>query len=134
MSKTPITLEYYIPMAYDTNKLYEQAIEHIEKNNLFFIEDVCAYLGISKDTFYRHFPLESDESNSIKERLNKNAMRTKVSIRSKLHQSTSPAGLLALYKLLATEDERRALSMEYRDHTTKGEKIELPPWVRNVAE
>lgn len=121
-------------MAYKTSELYERAIEAIDQNNLFFISDVIAYLGISSETYYNHFPLESKESNAIKERLNKNAMRTKVSIRSKLHQSTSPAGLLALYKLLATEDERRALSMEYRDHTSKGEKIELPPWVRNVAE
>lgn len=134
MSKTPITLEYYIPMAYKTSELYEQAIEHIEKHNLFFVSDVVSYLGIAESTFYEHFPTDSEKSKAIKERLNKNAMRTKVSIRSKLHQSTSPAGLLALYKLLATEDERRALSMEYRDHTTKGEKIELPPWVRNVAE
>ena len=121
-------------MAYDTNKLYEQAIQHIEQNNLFFVSDVVSYLGIAESTFYDHFPTDSEKSKAIKERLNKNAMRTKVSIRSKLHQSTSPTGLLALYKLLATEDERRALSMEYRDHTSKGEKIELPPWVRNVAE
>jgi|31_taG_2_1085359.scaffolds.fasta_scaffold48996_1 hypothetical protein len=132
-NKRPITLEYYIPMAYKTNELYDKALEEIDKNNLFFIEDVVAYLGISKPTFYDHFPVDSNEMNDIKERLNKNKMRTKVSIRSKLHQSTSPAGLLALYKLLATEDERKALAMEYRDHTSNGEKIELPPWVKNVA-
>ena len=132
-NKRPITLEYYIPMAYKTNELYEKAIQEIDKNNLFFSSDVIAYLGISEQTFYNHFPVESKELEDIKERLNKNKMRTKVSIRSKLHQSTSPAGLLALYKLLATEDERRALAMEYRDHTSNGEKIELPPWVKNVA-
>ena len=121
-------------MAYKTEDLYKKAIDAIKSNNLFFLTDVYSYLGISHDTFYKHFPLESEKMDAIKERLNKNAMRTKVSIRSKLHQSTSPTGLLALYKLLATEDERRALSMEYRDHTSKGEKIELPPWVRNVAE
>ncbi len=110
-------------MAYDTQTLYERALDEIDKNNLFFIEDVVAYLGIAKSTFYDHFPDDSNESNNIKEKLNKNKMRTKVSIRSKLHKSTSPAGLLALYKLLATNDERRALSMEYREHSGK---IELP--------
>jgi hypothetical protein len=110
-------------MAYNTSELYQQALEEIDKNNLFFIEDVVAYLGIDKSTFYKHFPIDSNESNAIKERLNKNAMRTKVSIRSKLHQSKSPAGLLALYKLLATNDERKALAMEYREHS--GE-VKLP--------
>jgi len=104
-------------MAYDTKKLYNQALEEIDKNNLFFVEDVVAYLGIAKPTFYEHFPIDSNEMNAIKEKLNKNAMRTKVSIRSKLHQSKSPASLLALYKLLATNDERKALAMEYREHS-----------------
>jgi hypothetical protein len=110
-------------MAYKTEKLFEQAIEAIDQNNLFFVEDVVAYLGIAKPTFYDHFPIDSNEMNAIKEKLNKNAMRTKVSIRSKLHQSKSPAGLLALYKLLATNDERKALAMEYREHS--GE-VKLP--------
>jgi hypothetical protein len=110
-------------MAYKTSELYERALEEIDKNNLFFIEDVVAYLGIAKPTFYEHFPIDSNEMNAIKEKLNKNAMRTKVSIRSKLHQSKSPTGLLALYKLLATNDERKALAMEYREHS--GE-VKLP--------
>ena len=110
-------------MAYKTSELYERALEEIDKNNLFFVEDVVAYLGIAKPTFYEHFPIDSNEMNAIKEKLNKNAMRTKVSIRSKLHQSKSPTGLLALYKLLATNDERKALAMEYREHS--GE-VKLP--------
>ena len=117
-------------MAYKTEDLYERALKEIDKNNLFFLEDVYAYLSISSSTFYDHFPLESKESKDIKERLNKNKMKTKVSIRSKLHQSTSPAGLLALYKLLATNDERRALSMEYREHS--GEmNLTLPKFLEN---
>ena len=113
-------------MAYKTSELYEKAIESIDQNNLFFISDVIAYLGISSETYYNHFPLESKESNTIKEKLNKNAMRTKVSIRSKLHQSKSPAGLLALYKLLATNEERKALAMEYREHNiVKFPKLEI---------
>jgi len=104
-------------MAYKTSELYERAIEDIDKNNLFFVSDVVAYLGIAESTFYEHFPPDSEKSKAIKEKLNKNAMRTKVSIRSKLHQSKSPASLLALYKLLATNDERKALAMEYREHS-----------------
>jgi hypothetical protein len=110
-------------MAYNTKELYENAIKVIDQNNLFFISDIIAYLGISTETYYKHFPLESKESKAIKEKLNKNAVRTKVSIRSKLHQSKTPVGLLALYKLLATNDERKALAMEYREHS--GE-VKLP--------
>lgn len=110
-------------MAYNKKDLYKNALNAIKEFNLFFIEDACAYLGVSKDTFYRHFPLESDESNAIKEELDKNKARTKISIRSKLHKSTSPTGLLALYKLICTPEERKALSMQHHDHTSEGEKI-----------
>jgi len=110
-------------MAYKTEDLYKDALGVIKEYNLFFVADVLAYLGISKDTFYRHFPLESDESNAIKEELDKNKARTKISIRSKLHKSTSPTGLLALYKLICTDEERKALSMQHHDHTSEGEKI-----------
>ncbi len=38
---------------YDKNKLYEQSKEAIEKNNLFFIEDIVAWLPCSKATFLK---------------------------------------------------------------------------------
>jgi hypothetical protein len=43
-------------MAYDKKKIYEQAEESIKKNNLFFIEDIVAFLPCSKPTFYDFFP------------------------------------------------------------------------------
>lgn len=113
-------------MAYKTKKLYDEALRAIDENNLFFVDDVCAYLGINRSTFYKHFPIDSNKSNAIKDKLSKNKMRTKVSIRSKLHKSQAPAALLALYKLLATEDERRALSMEYKKHTVEVEQPLFP--------
>ena len=110
-------------MAYKTNNLYKNALDVIKEYNLFFVEDACAYLGVAKPTFYKHFPIDSNEMNAIKEALDKNKARTKISIRSKLHSSTSPTGLLALYKLICTDEERKALSMQHFDHTSEGEKI-----------
>ena len=110
-------------MAYKKKELYRKSLELIDSHNLFFISDVSSYLGISRETFYKHFPLDSDEMDTIKDAIEKNKAKIKVSIRSKLHKSTSPTGLLALYKLICTDEERKALSMQYNDHTTDGEKI-----------
>jgi len=110
-------------MAYKKEDLYNQAVDLIRRNRHFFIEDVISYMGISKSTFYKYFPIESNEMNSLKDELVKNKIEIKTSIRSKLHSSTSPTALLALYKLVCSDDERRKLSMEYRDHTTNGEPI-----------
>ena len=59
-------------MAYDKNKLYDQAKEAIEKHNLFFIEDIVAFIPCSKPTFYEHFHLDSDELNNLKVLLEQN--------------------------------------------------------------
>lgn len=111
-------------MAYDQKKIYEQAQEQIKKNNLFFIEDIVAFIPCTKTTFYEFFPLDSDEMNTLKGMLDENKVKTKSAIRSKLFKGNKAAELLALYKLICTDEERDALSMQRFDHTTKGEKIE----------
>lgn len=103
-------------MAYDKKKIYEQSIEAITKNNLFFIEDVVAFLPCGKVTFYEYFPLESNEMNTIKERLEQNKIKTKSAIRAKLFKGEKAAELLALYRLICTPEERQNLNQSYIDH------------------
>ena len=56
-------------MAYKTKELYEKAKKAIEENNLFFIEDIVAFLPCNKNTFYNHFPVDSNEIHDLKELL-----------------------------------------------------------------
>ena len=112
-------------MAYDKAKLYEQAKDAIEKNNLFFIEDIVAFIPCSKQTFYDYFPVDSDEMDTLKEMLEQNKIKTKSGIRAKLWKSEKAAELLALYRLIATPEEHQKLNQSYIDHTSKGEKIEI---------
>ena len=111
-------------MRYDKKKLYEQAKEAVTKNNLFFIEDVVAFLPCHKATFYEYFPIDSDELNDIKERLDQNKIKTKSAIRAKLYKSDKASELLALYRLIATKEEHQRLNQSYVDHTTDGDKIQ----------
>lgn len=112
-------------MAYDKTKILEQAKEAIKDNNLFFIEDVVAFLPIAKKTYYEYFPLESDESNELREMLEQNKIKTKSGIRAKLWKSSKAAELLALYRLIATPEEHRLLNQSYLDMTSKGKQIPL---------
>lgn len=112
-------------MRYDKNEIFEKAKQAIIDNSLYFIEDVVAFLPIVKVTFYDYFPVDSNEMNEIKELLDNNKISTKVKLRKKLGEGEKAAEILALYKLIATDDERRALSMQHVDHTTKGEQINL---------
>ena len=54
-----------------------------------------------------------------------NKIAMKVKLRTKLSNGDKAAEILALYKLIATDSERRALSMQHIDHTTKGDKINV---------
>jgi hypothetical protein len=106
-------------MAYDKKKIFEQAKDVIVKHKLFFIEDIVAFLPIAKKTFYEYFPLESNESNELKELLNLNRTELKVSMRSKWYKSNAPALQMALMKLIASPEELKRLSMTYTDNETK---------------
>jgi hypothetical protein len=112
-------------MPYNKKKLFAQAKEQIEKNRLFFIEDIVAFLPCAKPTFYEYFPVGSNEMNELKELLSVNRVKVKSSIRSKLFKSSKAAELLSLYKLIATDDERRALSMNYNEHEFRGGDISV---------
>lgn len=100
-------------MAYNQKKIYEQAAEAINKNNLFFIEDVVAFLPCDKTTFYRFFPVGCNEYNTLKNMLEQNKIKTKSSIRAKLYKSEKAAELLALYRLICTPEEHRLLNQQY---------------------
>lgn len=111
-------------MAYDKKKIFEQAKTEIVKNNLFFIEDIVAFLPCDKTTFYRFFPVDCNEYNILRELLETNKIRVKSSIRAKLYKSDKAAELLALYRLVATPEEHRLLNQQYIEnkntHEIKG--------------
>lgn len=112
-------------MAYDKNKILEQAKEVTEKNKLFFIEDVVSYLPCSKPTFYEFFPPDSNELNTIKDLLEKNRTEIKVSMRSKWYKSDNASLQIALMKLISTDEEAHRLngSRFVGDVTSGGEPI-----------
>ncbi len=112
-------------MAFNKQKIFEQAIKAIQENNLFFVEDIIAFIPCSKPTFYDYFKVDSDELNTIKDHLDQNKIATKTEIRAKLLKGAKAAELLALYRLICTPEEHRLLNQQCMDHTTKGEKINI---------
>jgi hypothetical protein len=109
-------------MAYNREKLYQQALEAIGKNNLFFMEDLIAFLPCAKPTFYELFPLESNEMNNLKELLEQNKVKTKSSIRLKLFGSSKASELLSLYRMICTPEERQNINQSYIELTGKDGK------------
>jgi hypothetical protein len=111
-------------MAYDRIKIYNQALDLIEKKKLFFIEDVVTLLPISKPTFYEFFEVESNELNSIKEALEKNKIDIKNGLRNKWYNGNNPLTQMALYKLIGTEEEYHRIASTKTEN--KNINIEQP--------
>jgi len=105
-------------MAYETEDLKEKAIDAIKKHNLFFIEDVVAFLPCNTKTFYNHGLHELPE---LKELLENNRITVKLKLRKKWESSDNATLQMALMKLICTDDERKRLSMEYKEEEHKGE-------------
>ena len=110
-------------MAYDRKKIFDQAKEMIVKHKLFFIDDICAFLPISRATFYGW---EFDKLDELKGLLETNRTELKVSMRSKWYKSNAPALQMALMKLICTPEELKKLAMNYNDHTTNGKDVSFP--------
>lgn len=109
-------------MAYDKNKLIEQAISAIKKHNLIFVDEVIAKLPCSVQTFYTH-KLEKNET--IKKLLDENKVSIKNGLRKRWYEKPNPITDIALYKLTGTQDERDSLNnaKQKLDVTSGGEKI-----------
>lgn len=107
--------------------MLQKALKNIEENQkIVFLTDVYQSLGISASTFYRQFPVDSNEYNDINDALEANKTLMKRDIRDRLANCKSPVGLLALYRLLGSQEERDALN-SYREEkvTRSDETIEL---------
>ena len=111
-------------MAYDRTKIYQQALDLIEKKKLFFIEDVVSLLPCRKSTFYDLFPIDSNEMDTIKELLEKNKIEIKNGLRNKWYNGNNPLTQMALYKLIGTEEEYHRIASTKTEN--KNINIEKP--------
>ncbi len=115
-------------MSRKRNLTVEQVKEVIQNNrNIVTISDILIELKLSKQTFYYYFPYDSDGLNEIKETLEGNKTKIKKVIRDKLLNCNSPAALIALYKLMGTQEEREALNAvaKPKEENKEDKEIEL---------
>lgn len=87
--------------------LVEQCLRIIKEANILFITDLIAFLPISRATFYNY---GLDKLDILKEEINRQRVITKQGLRAKWFKSKSPALQIALYKMIATKEEKEAIS------------------------
>ncbi len=118
-------------MAYDREKIFEQALEVIETQDVVTIDELSLYLPISLRTIYEW---GLHESQDIKDAINKVKVRLKGGMRRNWRKSDNPALQIAEYKLMATDEEieKITVSKVKQDTTMKFEN--LPKIVINAGD
>ena len=89
----------------------------ISDYKLLFVNDLIALLPFSKSTFYVY---GLDKSDAIKDAIESNRTMIKQKLRAKWYESTTPTLQIALYKILATPEERKAMSSSSKEAKTDG--------------
>ena len=101
---------------------YENLLEPVIKDKrVFFIEELFAFQSIiSRSQFYN---LGLNKSDTLLKAMEDNRTQTKKSMQNKWYRSDNPTLQIALYKTIATDDERKKLSQQFTDVTSNGETV-----------
>lgn len=89
------------------DELVADCLEIIEREKIFFINDLCAYLPFARSTFYEY---GLDKSDTLRNAIDTNKIKAKQSLKCKWGISDNATLNIALYRLLATQEERVALN------------------------
>ena len=87
---------------FKTEDLKQEALAVIKKHKLLLTEEVVSYMSCSRKTYYDH-GLHKDPD--IMEAFDQYRISMKAGLRSKWYKSNNATVQIALYKLLATDDE-----------------------------
>lgn len=117
-------------------RIVNAALEAVAKGGVFSFEDVSAVIGVPRRTVCDHFKPGTDERAKFEEAVMRSRRRECMSIRRKLLESGNPTALIALYKLLGTDDERAALTVNsFKADVTVGDRKDLSPEeIRDIRE
>ena len=98
-------------------KLINKCLQLISDYKILFISDLIALLPFSKSTFYVY---GLDKSDEVKDAIENNKTMIKQKLRAKWYESSTPTLQIALYKILATSEERKAMSSSSKEAKTDG--------------
>lgn len=89
-------------MAYNTKELEKQALKAIEEHNLVFINELPAYIPISRPAIYQK---GLDKLDTIRKAIDKNKIHLKKHLRDKWYNRDHPTTDVVLYKLVSDDYE-----------------------------
>jgi len=107
---------------YNKEKILEQSLKIIRKEQIVFLDDLISLIPCSKSTFYEWC---YNQNESILEALEANKSSLKRSLRNKWLKSDNATVQIALYKLLSTPIERSILCNKEPTEPKEGVQVNV---------
>lgn len=101
-------------------RLEKQCLELIIENSIIFIDEIFIYAEVMPSAFFETGLLDSV---ILKDAIEINRAKLKRDLRTKWFESTNATLNAALYKLVCTEEEKRALSASAVSKTAQGNDV-----------
>ena len=116
----------------DIKKLEEKALKILEKQpDIYFFSDLCVELGYNRQYLYEQ-GFSPDKNDILKEALENNKKTIKRGLRNKWYKNDNATTQVALYKLLADDDEWVRLNNS-RVELTGADGTPLTPPIINIV-
>lgn len=113
----------------DLVKLQNKALKILEKHtDIYFFSDLCVELGYARQYLYE-VGFSPDKNDTLKEALENNKKLIKRGLRAKWYKNDNPTVQVALYKLLADEDELSRLNNNSKMEVTGANGEALIPTI-----
>ena len=112
-------------------KIEQDIVDTIKKNNITFFDEIFTILDFSPSIFYDN---KLNELNSIKDEIEKNRAILKRELRNKWFESTNATLNAALYKLICTDEEKRALSSSANKTSQNNEICTQEEYLKSLKE
>ncbi|MEE0060239.1 MAG: hypothetical protein UE295_05365 [Acutalibacteraceae bacterium] len=111
----------------DLEKLEKEALKILEKkSDIYFFQDLADELGYSRQWLYE---LGLDKLDTIKSALLTNKQTIKRGLRNKWYKNDNPTVQVALYRLLADEEELKRLNTNSKMEVTGANGEALIPTI-----
>ena len=87
----------------------EKALKVIKNEKIFYIDEIAASMGISRETFYKYNLHKND---IIREAIEETKIGIKKLLRKKWQDSDNATLQIALYRIIANDDETQRLNSD----------------------
>lgn len=116
----------------DYKKYEEQCLELIKDNNVLTMDGIAAFLPFSLDMFYEY---GLDDSETLKNAIKENRALTKQQLMLQwLRPNASPTCQIALFKLLASDEERKVMGTSKKDESGKEKNSTQEAYLKSLEE